>query len=180
MAPTARFGKPGSVLATSDSGSQVPSRAPRVSPSEVLVYYGFFMMFVGALALHRAGYESKAHSALIAGNGVALASFLCAFAVRKHGKVKKGEAGFKLYMVGIHVSMVVPLVFGVLCAWRFVLAWTDPAKQYVLPFLGANITLSLLCLALVYGFKPQKKANASESPASGSNKSAESDRKKTR
>jgi hypothetical protein len=177
MAPTARFEKPGSVKSTFKSGSQVPPRAPRVSPSEVLVYYGFFMMFVGALTLHSAGYEPKAHGALIAGNGVALASFLCAFAVRKHGRVERGEAGFMIYMVGIHVSMVVPLVFGVWCAWRFVLAWTDPAKLHVLPFLGANIALSLLCLALMYSCKPQKKANTSESSAS---ESAESDRKKTR
>jgi hypothetical protein len=142
----------------------VPRQRTPVKPAEVLVCYSLLMMIVGALAFASAGYNPRAVSAFYAGNGVALVSLVCALGVRRHGKVEKGEPGFVGYMIGIHFALVVPVVFAAMSTWRFALAWSVPAKHYLLPFLAANIILSLACFGFLHSFKPKKLAKIAKEP----------------
>lgn len=126
------------------------------SPAEVLALYGFTLMICGALAFYSSGYQPKAKSSLYIGNGSAIISFLLAMGVRNMD-VKKGDIGYTLMMICIHLALIFPVILGVAVSWRLYLAWNVPEKAYVIPYFFAIVASSMLTFAILYTFKPAKK-----------------------
>lgn len=125
------------------------------SPAEVLAVYGLTLMICGALAFYSSGYLPKAKSSLYIGNGSAIISFLLAMGVRNMN-VKKGDRGYILMMVCIHVALLFPVVLGLAVSWRLMLAWNNPEKAYVVPYFAAIIAASMVTFSILYSFKPKK------------------------
>lgn len=136
--------------------------ARNTSPSEVLLLYGLLMMIIGALAFQASGYERKAKSALYMGNGSALLSFLLAIGVRNYGKIDKHQPGFKLVMASVHLALIKTLVLCGVVGWRLSLAWNNPAKAYLAPYLVAIIAVSATTFAALAAFKPKKQRGNAE------------------
>lgn len=132
------------------------------SPAEVLALYGFTLMICGALAFYSSGYLPKAKSSLYIGNGSAIISFLLAMGVRNMD-VKKGDPGYVLMMICIHLALIFPVVLGLAVSWRLFLAWNNPEKAYVIPYFVAIVASSILTFAILYTFKPEKKTPQQQS-----------------
>lgn len=129
-------------------------------PAEILTLYGLVLMVCGALAYQESGMMKSAMSALYVGNGGAVVSFLLAAGVR-NTKLKKGDAGYKIMMVCIHLAVVFPLFLGGAVGWRLWLAWNNPEKAYLKPFFSVIVGMSFITSAFIISAKPKK----GESPA---------------
>lgn len=128
-----------------------------VSPSEILAIYGLTLMICGALAFYASGYQAKAKSSLYMGNGGAAVSFALAAGARNI-RLQKGDRGYMLMMVCIHIALVFPVLMAGVVSWRLALAWQVPAKAYLRPYLIAIIVSSLITTAVLSTFKPRKNA----------------------
>lgn len=126
------------------------------SPAEILFIYALTLMICGALAYYASGYQSKAKSSLYVGNGSAVVCFLLAMGVRNL-HLKKGEPGFIIMMICIHLAIIFPFVLGIAVSWRLILAWNNPEKNYVIPYFAAIVVASALTVATLYTFKPKRK-----------------------
>ncbi|CAN8069765.1 unnamed protein product [Agarophyton chilense] len=117
--------------------------------------YGLVLMVCGALAFHDSGLAKTASSAIYMGNGGAVISFLLA-AGSRNLELRKGEKGYKIMMISIHLAFIFPLLFGGIIGWRLWLAWNVPHKAYLKPYFSVIVAMSLLTAGLVYSKKPKK------------------------
>lgn len=125
------------------------------------MFYAFGLMISGALAFQASGMNKNAMSSIYVGNGGALICILLAAGMR-NPKLKKGEAGYKLMMICVHVAIVFPLILGAIVAWRLSLAWNVPEKAYLKPYLSAIIAISILaCIGVVLNKPKKNEATAS-------------------
>jgi hypothetical protein len=122
-------------------------------PSFALFAYGLAIMMVGAVAFNEAHLSSAALSAIVVGNGGAVLAFACAAAVRDHGKVGRGDPGWREYMLGIHAGLAVPTLYSAMCVWRMTVAWENPDKHYVLKYMAVNVLAGLLCVVALLRFR---------------------------
>lgn len=125
------------------------------TPAEVLSLYGLTLMICGALSFYASGMQSKAKSSIFIGNGSAVICFVLAFGVRNMN-LHKGDPGYVLMMICIHLALVFPLVMTGVVSWRLALAWPIAEKAYVRPYFIGIVVSSLLCFAIMYTFKPKK------------------------
>lgn len=139
-------------------------RAADTRPAEVLFVYGLTIMLVGGLAFNAAGMNRNAASAILVSNGFATVLYVCAALVRQHGALQKGDSGYVPYMIGIHLGLVMPIVYGLACAVRMAKAWPVPSKQYLLPYLGVNVVASFAVFVILMRFKPQKNKEKDRKP----------------
>lgn len=131
------------------------------SASEMMTIYGLSLMICGALAFQDSGLAKNAMSAIYMGNGGAVISFLLA-AGSKDLTLKKGEKGYKLMMISIHLAFIFPLLFGGVVGWRLWKAWNIPHKAYLKPYFSIIVAMSLLTAGVIYSKKPQKTAEKKE------------------
>ena len=137
------------------ASGRIPLAMNKLTASEMMAVYGLSLMFCGALAYQASGMQSKAMSSIYMGNGGAVLAFLLGFGVR-NTDIKKGEPGFAMMMISIHLAFIFPLLFGGVVAWRLRLLWDVPAKAYLKPYLTVIIGMSLLTAAVIYRMKPKK------------------------
>lgn len=124
-------------------------------PSLVLFAYGLFIMLVGAVAFNEAEISDAALSAIFVGNGGAVFAFGCAAAVREHGVVKKGDDGWREYMLGIHFGLLVPVLYSALSVWRAVVAAKDPEKGFIVKFMVLNVIAGVVTLGMLLRYRGQ-------------------------
>lgn len=124
-------------------------------PAEMLTIYGLTLMICGALAYQESGLQKKALSSLYMGNGAAIFSFILGVGVR-NTNLKKGDPGYKIMMVCIHLAFIFPILFGGVITWRLWLAWNVPEKSYVKPYFSVIVIMSFLTSVVVYSKKPKK------------------------
>lgn len=125
------------------------------SPAEVLTLHGLVLMICGALAYQESGFAKSAMSAMYVGNGGAVVSILLATGVR-NTKLKKGEPGYKMMMICVHLAVVYPIILGAAVAWRLWLAWNVPEKAYLKPFFSAIVGMCAFTAAFMLASKPKK------------------------
>lgn len=107
-------------------------------PSLALFLYGLMTMMLGAVAYNEEVMSDASLAAIFVGNGSAVFMFGCAAAVRDHGRLVAGDAGWREYMLGLHVGVVVPVLYTALCGWRIRGAWGVEGKGLVVWLMGAN------------------------------------------
>lgn len=107
-------------------------------PSLALFLYGLMTMMLGAVAYNEDVMSDAALAAIFVGNGSAVLMFGCAAALRDHGRLAAGDAGWREYVLGLHVGIVLPVLYTALCAWRIREAWGVEGKALVVWLMGAN------------------------------------------
>jgi hypothetical protein len=130
-------------------------------PALVLFAYGLTIMTVGAVAFNEAELSNGALSAIFVGNGGAVIAFGCAAAVREHGKLRKGDPGWREYMLGIHAGLVLPALYSVICVWRGVLASRNPEKDYIVKYMALNVFAGILAVSLLLRYRVKGPGGAS-------------------
>lgn len=143
------------------------------SPAEILLMYGLSLMICGALAFQASDYKDSAKSSLYMGNGGAVLSFLLAAGTRKMASLEKGQPGYVLMMICIHLALLYPVLMAAVVSWRLSLAWNAVAKAYVIPYLVAIIVCSLGSFVLLYSFKPTKTKKVADGDDSSTTSSRE-------
>lgn len=126
-----------------------------ISPAEMLTIHGLVLMICGALAYQESGFAQSAMSAIYVGNGGAVVSFLLAAGMR-NTKLKKGESGYKMMMICVHLAVVYPIILGAAVGWRLSLAWNNPDKAYLKPFFSTIVGFCVLTSAFMIAAKPKK------------------------
>lgn len=146
------------------------------APAEILTLHALVLMICGALAFFESGMVESARSAMYVGNGGAVISFLLAAGVRDM-KLKKGDSGYKLMMICVHLAIVYPIILGGAVGWRLSLAWNNPAKAYLKPFFSVIVGMCAITAGVIISAKPKKEvggekkdegADSKESIAEGS------------
>ena len=82
----------------------------KFSPAAVLTMYAAFLAAGALFALLLIGFGEAVSLGIMSA-----LSFAAAYASR--GAPKKGEAGYKLYMIGVHAGLLLPIIFSALIAW---------------------------------------------------------------
>lgn len=118
-------------------------------------------MICGALAFQDSNQAKNAMSAIYMGNGGAVICFLLA-AGSRDPTVKKGEKGYKLMMISVHLAFIFPLLFGGVVGWRLWKAWNIPHKAYLKPYFSIIVAMSLLTAGVIYSKKPQRAAETKQ------------------
>jgi cytochrome bd-type quinol oxidase subunit 2 len=139
-------------------------------PCVILFIYAVAMMMSGALSYSARGsasadapYAASAGLVYVA-NGFAALLFAAAAASRKHGRVRKGEAGFLEYMIGIHAGLVLPLLAILGCVAGVVWVWGDDEDMGLAPFLALDAVISAITFALLVQYRPKKAEIAAVQP----------------
>lgn len=101
----------------------------------------------------------SAMSAMYVGNLGAAISFLLAAGVRDM-TLKKGDSGYKVMMICIHIAIVYPIMLGSAVGWRLWLAWNNPAKAYLKPFFSIIVGMCAITSAILISAKPKKETGA--------------------
>lgn len=126
------------------------------TPAEVLSILGLTLMICGALAFNASGLLKSAMSSIYVGNGGAVICFMLAAGCRDT-TLKKGDSGYKLMMICVHLAIVWPIILGSAVSWRLWLAWNNPAKAYLKPYFGTIVAACVLTSAAMFALKPKRK-----------------------
>ena len=128
----------------------------------VLYAYAAFLFLGGLTGFASAGFASKAKTSVIVGTVSAALALGCAVLadVGAGAPPKKGESGYKKWMIGVHLGLMLPLLLGPIFAWRAVKASAVPEKAYLAKILGALCAGSALCFGALIVLKPKKTKNA--------------------
>ena len=97
----------------------------------VLYGYASFLFGGGLIGFAAAGFAAKAKTALIVGAGSALVALCCGVAADVRPTPKKGEDGFKRWMIGVHLGLLLPVILAPVFVWRAVKALGIPEKAYL-------------------------------------------------
>jgi hypothetical protein len=131
-------------------------------PCVVLFLYAIVIMMSGAIANSSsasaaadAPYPTSAGPVYV-GNGFAMLTFAAAIASRRHGSVRKGDAGFLEYMIGIHVGLLLPALASVACVVAAVWAWGAENSRHLVPYLVLDAVVSAVALGLLVQYRPKK------------------------
>lgn len=126
--------------------------------AELLTILALTLMICGAMAYQQSGMIKSALSAIYVGNGGAVVSFLLAAGAR-NTTLKKGDSGYKIMMICVHLAIIWPLVMATAVGWRLWLAWNVPEKQYLKVYFSVIVVACLLTSAGVASLKPKKNEN---------------------
>jgi len=123
-----------------------------MKPSAILYCYAAFLALCGFAAYAMSGFAANARTALIVGFGTAVVMVIFGFLA---GMIHKNRAAG---MIGIHVGLVLPLVFAVLFGWRAYQAYADPAKLYLAVILAIMAVGSVIVFGLLLSARGGPKA----------------------
>jgi len=117
----------------------------------ILYLYAAFLAACGLAAFAMSGFAANARTALIVGFGTAIIIALCAWLASMIHKQK--TAG----MIGIHVGLILPLIFAVLFGWRAYKAYGDPSggKLYLAIILAIMALGSVIVFGLLLRARPK-------------------------
>ena len=121
----------------------------------VLYLYGTFV-FGGCFAgFAAAGFDAKAKSSVIVGAVSAACAVACARLSTPAGAAppQKGEPGYKAWMMGVHLGLMLPALLAPVFAWR---AYKS-SHAWLATLLGGLAAGSLVALAALVRLKPKKK-----------------------
>jgi hypothetical protein len=96
-----------------------------------MIGYGLFLVAGALVAISISGWD-RSKTALFSSGGAA--AIMIAVALLANSKAHK------LKMIGIHVGLVLPLVFGATFFWRLTLNWAKPTEA---EWLAANPSLAV-------------------------------------
>ena len=116
----------------------------------IMFLYAAFLAVCGFIAFAMAGFASNARTALIVGTGTAVVMIICGVLARMiHTNRTAG-------MIGIHVGLVLPLIFAALFGWRAYQAYADPAKFYLAVILAIMAVGSVLAFVMLLLKRPKR------------------------
>jgi hypothetical protein len=115
----------------------------------ILYVYAAFLAACGLVAFAMSGFAANARTALIVGFGTAIVIAICAALA---GMVHRNRAAG---MIGIHVGLLMPLIFAILFGWRAWQAYADPAKLYLAVILAVMALGSIVAFLLVLRTRPK-------------------------
>jgi hypothetical protein len=115
----------------------------------ILFAYAAFLAACGFAAFAMSGFAANARTALIVGFGTAVVIAVCAALA---GMIHKNRAAG---MIGIHVGLILPLIFAGLFGWRAYKAYADPAKLYLAVILAIMALGSVMVFALLLRSRPK-------------------------
>lgn len=119
-------------------------------PTPLIMYlYALFLTACGFAAFALSGFASTARTALIVGFGTAVVMAICGLLA---GMISKSKA---MGMVGIHVGLILPLIFAGLFGWRAYKAYADPAKLYLAIILAIMALGSVIVFGLLLSARPK-------------------------
>ena len=100
----------------------------------VLYAYALFLFGGGFYGFHAAGYAAKAKSSIIMGTASAACSLVCAVLSDSGSGAPpaKGEPGYKKWMIGVHLGLMLPLLFAPVFGWR-VRRRSQLPREHLLP-----------------------------------------------
>jgi hypothetical protein len=116
--------------------------------------YAGFLAICGFAAFAMSGFASNARTAVIVGCGTAIVMFICGVLA---GMIHKNKAAG---MIGIHVGLLLPLVFACLFGWRAYKAYNDPAKLYLAVILAIMAAGSVIVFGLLVSARPKAAVRA--------------------
>ncbi|KAJ8906263.1 hypothetical protein NDN08_002756 [Rhodosorus marinus] len=132
---------------------------------ETMFAYGMLCAIVGGMEV--GGNEAGPLYPLF-GRLVVAALCVGVSAVTRNTSLKKGEEGYKGMMAGIHIGILIPVLYAVVAALRLVYEYDPLEKSNLLPFLIWDIGVSVLAFASALSQKPKKtKSPQAEKPALG-------------
>ena len=114
----------------------------------ILYVYAAFLAICGLVAFAMSGFAANARTALIVGFGTAIVIAICAALAGMFHRNR--TAG----MIGIHVGLVLPLIFAILFGWRAWQAYADPAKLYLAVILAIMALGSVIAFIMVLRTRP--------------------------
>jgi hypothetical protein len=114
-----------------------------------MIVYAAFLAGCGFLAFAMSGFAANARTALFVGFGTAVVMVMCGLLA---GVIKKNRSAG---MIGIHVGLILPLIFAGLFGWRAFKAYADPAKLYLAIILAIMALGSVLVFGLLLRARPK-------------------------
>ena len=114
----------------------------------ILYAYAVFLAVCGLVAFAMSGFAANARTALIVGFGTAIVIAICAALA---GMFQRNRTAG---MIGIHVGLVLPLIFAGLFGWRAWQAYADPAKLYLAVILAIMAAGSVIAFIMVLRTRP--------------------------
>jgi hypothetical protein len=105
--------------------------------AKVMIGFGVFLAVCGFLGWALTGFEARAKTAILSG-GITGATMIAMGFV-------SASPSHKLKMIGIHLGMVLPLVFGGVFVWRASVGWKAVAAG--MPKVGTSVLISLMAVA---------------------------------
>jgi hypothetical protein len=65
---------------------------------------------------------------------------LCGYLTR-HGTPKEGDPNYKQFKIGVHLGIILPIVYAGLFSWRAYLSSKNPEKMYLVKKKTSNVSL---------------------------------------
>jgi hypothetical protein len=117
----------------------------------LMVVYVAFLATCGVVAFAMSGFASNARTSLIVGFGTAAVMVTCGWLA---SMIKRNKAAG---MIGIHVGLILPLIFAGLFGWRAYKAYADPSggKLYLATILSIMALGSILAFGLLLSARPK-------------------------
>lgn len=128
------------------------------SVASCLKLYSASLFLGGFQGFAMSGFAPKGKTSIIFGVGSALLTFGCAQMATVTGDKPpaKGEAGYKKWMIGVHLGLLLPVLFGAMFTWRGIKAWPVEEKRYLSYLFIELDVFSAVALAAMLRFKPKK------------------------
>mmetsp|Transcript_6581 Transcript_6581/g.19426 ORF Transcript_6581/g.19426 Transcript_6581/m.19426 type:complete len:130 (-) Transcript_6581:43-432(-) len=126
-----------------------------MSVAAVLIGYGGFLGACGWYGAAAHDYAPKVMHSLYAGAGSGLAMALCGLG--SFGSPQKGEAGYKRWMIAVHLGLMGNALFLAVFGLQWFRATRDPAKADRAPLFLVMAAGSAMALAALVKLKPKKK-----------------------
>ena len=127
-----------------------------MSVAAVFASYGLFLGGCGWYGAHSHGYAGAVMHSLYAGIGSGTAMVACALGAAGPAP-KKGEAGYKSWMIAVHLGLLFNALFGAVFAVQFARARTNPAKADRASLFLVMAAGSAAWLYAAVRLKPKKK-----------------------
>lgn len=124
------------------------------SSSKVFLSYGSFLAVTGWYGAASHGYTPKTMHSLYAGLGGGLLMVACGIGGAL-GSPKKGEKGYKLYMIAVHVGLLFVGLFTAVFGIQFVKSWNAPEKAAQRKLFAIMGLGSAAALAALFKTKPK-------------------------
>lgn len=114
----------------------------------ILAGYAVFLAACGFAAYAMSGFAANARTALIVGFGTAVVIGVCALLARM---IQSNKAAG---MIGIHLGLILPLIYAGLFGWRAFKSYADPAKLYLAVILVIMALGSVIVFAMLLKARP--------------------------
>jgi len=132
---------------------------------ETMFAYGMLCAIVGGMEV--GGDEVRSLYPLF-GRLVVAALCVGVSALTRNTTLKKGEEGYKGMMAGVHIGMLIPVLYAVVAVLRLVYENDPPEKSNLNLFPIWDIFMSMLAFASVLSQKPKKtQSPQADKPAAG-------------